>query len=673
MQYAHGSLHITVADMLCIECKSVLVDLRRDGTEALPRVIEVRTYSNVYAAQAAGAACSFCNLVWDAFKIVNTPDFLSYCRGKWAPEVYKEALKQNPLYVYHEQTSTADNIMICLEASVISLPGYVSGPVGFSSTERLGGFFVIESSPLANVITARPLVHKQSAESMTRLAKSWYQSCNTRHSMCAKQPPISQPGFRLVDLRNPFTLYVCEGLSRVDQYAALSYRWGDQAPLKLTTSTLTQFSTRGLLLKDLPATIKDACHLCQSLEIPFLWVDCLCIIQDSVSDWNQQAIRMGTVFSQAALVIRAAAGPDCTHGLFQPRKLASDAVSELSCIAPDGRSGVCLVRGALLRSQYEPLDNRSWALQEYILSHRALTFGKAEMSWDCAQHRSESGFQPMTDVRAKYLQMQRGPFYHKDKQQISFLFWKLLLMDYARRDLTLARDKLPAIAGLAWWFAKRSGISWTDYIAGLWKPHLPQALLWFHSHVTGRDVSKPVRPKTPRAPSWSWAAWDFPFLKWKVASSDPAFAEVLDSTMARRLVGQGEEVQGIITLRGLLRRGWLLPNYHYPEFYTLWDDDWREDSQKRGLDVADDAVASGNAFLDSFDLLGGTEDRGTTGGEAVSVQCLRITRSWCLLVEKAAEDGELKESWTRIGVAQMHEGCVATWWNDAERCTLTIA
>ena len=659
--------------MLCTECKSISVDLRRSGKEVLPRAIEVRIFSNVYAAQAAAAACSFCNLAWDAVKMVEGPDFLSYCREKWAPEVYNEALKQTPLYVYHEQTSTSDNIMLSLDASVISLPGYVSGPSGFSSKMRLGGFFVTEFSPLANVITARPLVCSQPKESMIKLAKSWHKSCTTNHITCAEQNPISQPGLRLVDLRNSTTVYICEGLNHVDQYAALSYRWGRQPPQKLTTSTLAQFSTRGLSLNDLPATIKDACHVCQSLEIPFLWVDCLCIIQDSVADWNYQAIQMGTIFNQAAVVIRAAAGHDCTYGLFQPRKLASNAVSELSCIALDGRAGLCSVRGALLHSYPEPLDNRSWALQEYILSRRALTFGKAEMSWDCAEHRSESGAQLVTDARAKYLQMLHGPSSHHDKQEISSLSWRSLLLDYARRDLTLARDKLPAIAGLAWWFAKHSGISLTDYIAGLWKPHLPQALLWYHSSVTGKDVSKPVRPKTSRAPSWSWAAWDFPNLEWEVTSAEPAIAEVLNSTVAKRLVGQGEDVQGTVTLRGPLRRGWLLPSYHHPEFYTLWNDDWCEASQKRGPSVADDVVASGTAFLDSFDLLGGTDDRGTAVGKAIPMQCLRITRSWCLLVEKTQWRSELNGSWTRIGLAKIHQGWVSTWWNDAECCTLTIA
>ena len=240
------------------------------------------------------------------------------------------------------------------------------------------------------------------------------------------------------------------------------------------------------------------------------------------------------------------------------------------------------------------------------------------MSWDCAHHRSESGFQLMPDLRAKYLQMRHGPLHHEDKREISFLFWKFLLLDYARRDLTLARDKLPAIAGLAWWFARRSDIPLTDYIAGLWKPHLPQALLWYHEPVSGRDVSKPVRPMTSRAPSWSWAAWDFHRLGWDVASADPAVAEVLDSTMARRLTGHGEGVQGTITLRGPIRRGWLLSSYHHPEFYSLWGEDWYVASQKRGPNVSDSAVACGHAFLDSFDILDGTDDR-VTAGEGSSV------------------------------------------------------
>jgi hypothetical protein len=77
------------------------------------------------------------------------------------------------------------------------------------------------------------------------------------------------------------------------------------------------------------------------------------------------------------------------------------------------------------------------------------------------------------------------------------------------------------------------------------------------------------------------------------------------------------------------------------------------------------------AYLDSFHHLDGRDDRGTAAGKAIPVHCLQVTRSWCLLVEKTEVYGELNGSWTRIGVAQLYQRLVATWWNAAESCTLT--
>lgn len=71
------------------------------------------------------------------------------------------------------------------------------------------------------------------------------------------------------------------------RYAALSYCWGttEDAPTQLKTesSTLEDRYT-GIPIETMTRTIVDAIHVAHALEIRYLWIDSLCIIQDDVQD-----------------------------------------------------------------------------------------------------------------------------------------------------------------------------------------------------------------------------------------------------------------------------------------------------------------------------------------------------------------------------------------------------
>jgi hypothetical protein len=75
-----------------------------------------------------------------------------------------------------------------------------------------------------------------------------------------------------------------------------------------------------------------------------------------------------------------------------------------------------------------------------------------------------------------------------------------MLEAYTRCNLTKSGDKLPALAGLANAFSRRSGFR---YAAGFWEEDLEVGLLW--KSFSPNDTRIP--PKY-RAPSWSWAALD---------------------------------------------------------------------------------------------------------------------------------------------------------------------
>ncbi|KAM0425774.1 hypothetical protein ACHAPT_009024 [Fusarium lateritium] len=126
------------------------------------------------------------------------------------------------------------------------------------------------------------------SEEALQLAKIWLQNCQENHpsyselSSNAKKPPI-----RLINLQGPDSsrVYLCDIDQIQDEYVALSYCWGPGSPgLFTTTNNVQSHRDDGVAIKDLPRTIRDAIHATTKLGLRYLWVDRLCILQDSTTD-----------------------------------------------------------------------------------------------------------------------------------------------------------------------------------------------------------------------------------------------------------------------------------------------------------------------------------------------------------------------------------------------------
>jgi hypothetical protein len=69
-----------------------------------------------------------------------------------------------------------------------------------------------------------------------------------------------------------------------------------------------------------PATLRDAIIITRALGIKVIWIDALCIKQDSPEDWAAEAAKMREVYSDAVLSICAANSPSTRTGIFSKRK-----------------------------------------------------------------------------------------------------------------------------------------------------------------------------------------------------------------------------------------------------------------------------------------------------------------------------------------------------------------
>lgn len=292
-------------------------------------------------------------------------------------------------------------------------------------------------------------------------------------------------------------------------YITLSYIWGGPQPLT-TTQNIATYVTYGLEILDFPKTIREAIVATSGLGIRYLWIDALCILQDSNEDRLRQIRMMAKIYRNSFLALIAACGSSVNEGfLYQERpQKVPDARIPYRC--PDGRIGSVWIAAVLetindaSRSYYdelEPVNYRGWCLQERLLSPRCMIYASHTLQYYCQTETANIGqalCEPSTSLRlpnivfgtssAKQL-LPMTPSDQKKARQA----WLSVIFDYTNRNTTLPGDKLVALAGIVEKFHR---VFNTKYIAGLWQ----------RTRSTAYEI-KP-RPIKYRAPSWSWASID---------------------------------------------------------------------------------------------------------------------------------------------------------------------
>jgi hypothetical protein len=117
-------------------------------------------------------------------------------------------------------------------------------------------------------------------------------------------------------------LYLTDQAAFDALYLALSHCWGKTPVVTLRTECLAAFEQR-IPFETLSTTFKHAIIATRQLRkyfgVHFIWIDSLCIIQDSLLDWQQESKKMGQIYSDAFCVIAATGGTDGGSGLFYDR------------------------------------------------------------------------------------------------------------------------------------------------------------------------------------------------------------------------------------------------------------------------------------------------------------------------------------------------------------------
>jgi hypothetical protein len=253
----------------------------------------------------------------------------------------------------------------------------------------------------------------------------------------------------------------------------------------------------------LSTTFRHAVEVTRRLGLSYIWIDSLCIIQDSKADWAAESVRMQAVYSSAIVDIAATASSDGHGGLFRDR----DARAALLPCQVEMWTGGHLVHHYLCdfepwqeAFQHAPLNVRAWVLQERLLAPRVLHFDAEQVVWECdslvACERYPKGFaKPLSEPEG--MRISRVGSEGSRKGTDVFDIWGPIVSAYSSCAITMDTDRLIALYGVA---MKVRDILDSKYIAGMWENDLVAQLTWM---VANSDKSH--RTKQHVAPSWSWA------------------------------------------------------------------------------------------------------------------------------------------------------------------------
>jgi hypothetical protein len=78
----------------------------------------------------------------------------------------------------------------------------------------------------------------------------------------------------------------------------------------------------GFPISILPQTFKDAISVVRRFGARYLWIDSLCILQDSIEDWRREAVLMKDVYKNSLCNIAATGASNTEEGLFVDRDLS---------------------------------------------------------------------------------------------------------------------------------------------------------------------------------------------------------------------------------------------------------------------------------------------------------------------------------------------------------------
>ncbi|KAI9743485.1 MAG: hypothetical protein M1818_002798 [Claussenomyces sp. TS43310] len=369
------------------------------------------------------------------------------------------------------------------------------------------------------------------------LAKSWLEECVNFHgSLCARwggssdYEMIAPQDLRVIDVKQMSLVMLPPG----SNYVALSYCWGTSTRHFTTTksniSKLEKRKSLDLTFSRLSGTIQDAIHCVRELDERFLWVDALCIIQDSKEEKEAQIMQMDRIYENSIITIIAASplpelwsGYDCLPGYRAGTRLFTQEIARVRDIE------LCTSFPSvelITDPRNSTWSTRSWTFQEELLSRRRLYFTPAQIYFQCpcrvfCEDAVGEGKSPSASLYEGCSLWNASGVYNNaygsaaregltrtifPNQDESFNFYMDLVERYSCRKMSDQGDALIALEGIMKVLRKTMQ---TNFIWGLPESLFDDAFLWMQlggPHCRRDTISIGYHSRS--FPSWSWAGWE---------------------------------------------------------------------------------------------------------------------------------------------------------------------
>ena len=335
----------------------------------------------------------------------------------------------------------------------------------------------------------------------------WIKSCDTMHAECHCNISVSGASF---SNRNMYLISVSRKClvkaNSGEKYVALSYVWGAScSQFRTTKANLNFLQSEGSLCEgrrrdNIPGTIQRAMHFTSLLDVDFLWVDCLCIVQDDPIHAASQINSMASIYSNSYLTLCAADGIDAESGLLGIRQCSPPRNVQQDILAfADGPKSFKWVK--FMPDKVSVYDERGWTFQEQVLSRRSLSFTENGLVWRCREVNAKEQALKITPSAFNVL---NGRIIRADILWPFVRKLDILLYSYLKRRLTYDEDTLRAFSGILELF---SSSMLGGFFSGLPQLFFDAALLWIPvGHLTRSEGVKSGIVKNA-LPSWSWAGW----------------------------------------------------------------------------------------------------------------------------------------------------------------------
>ncbi|KAF4604244.1 hypothetical protein EYR40_001425 [Pleurotus pulmonarius] len=379
----------------------------------------------------------------------------------------------------------------------------------------------------AHIFNRRPDIHGRRVGDVADIAliKTWLNLCQRHHhDVCEevwwrdKDGPLP-PTVRMIDVERMMIVPTPAGC----RYIALSYVWGGVSGDYQTTqdNISRRMSPGGLSESIFPATIADAIELCRRLGERYLWVDALCIIQDSTEDKAIQIGVMEQIYGGSFVTVFAVGGHNAHAGLPGLREGTRACHQHVEKI--QGLHLTVPLTSLISLLTQSIWGKRGWTYQEGILSRRRLFFTDQQVYFEClrevfsedvvAESQNFSGsqqplryngiggftFHTRPDANAASNPNIFGPAYGT------------IIREYSQRILTNELDAIDAVSALTNSMVKAynlgGGVVSKAFRYGMLLTDLNQTLLWHPGDGPSFTRRRSVPGLSGTWPSWSWVGW----------------------------------------------------------------------------------------------------------------------------------------------------------------------